>query len=55
MLLVHFASLSETCLPMMVKHLEQSFFAFSSGQRTSKLHRFISPYKKFFIHLLLEY
>lgn len=26
MLLVHLASLSGTCLPMIVKHLQQSFF-----------------------------
>lgn len=55
MLLVHFASLSEICLPMTVKHLEQSFFAFFSGQRTSKLQKCIPSYKQFFIYLLLDW
>lgn len=33
MLLVHFASLSGTCLPMIVKHLQQSFLHFSQAKK----------------------
>lgn len=36
MLLVHFASLSGTCLPMIVKHLQQSFFLHFSQSKKNQ-------------------